>query len=247
MNVLVTAGNTQSPIDRVRCITNVFSGRTGARIALAANDRGHRVTLLTSQPRVVAELPHARDLVPPGWALHTYRTFADLEATMGELVRSGAFDAVVHSAAVSDYHVTGAFVPAAGTSLDREGLAWRSGAGEPRMAAAGAGKVKSTHPELWLRLEPAPKLVDKVRREWGFTGRLVKFKLEVGVSEAELLEIAERSRAQSAADLMVANTLEGMHDWAVVGSAAGYRRVGREKLPGIVVDAIESAAGEQRE
>ena len=52
--------------------------------------------------------------------------------------------------------------------------------------------------------------------------------------------VAEQSRAQSAADLMVANTLDGMHEWAVVGSAAGYRRVGRDELPGVVVDAIEA-------
>ena len=56
MKILVTAGNTQTPVDRVRCITNVFSGRTGARIALAAHDRGHAVTLLTSQPGVVRDL-----------------------------------------------------------------------------------------------------------------------------------------------------------------------------------------------
>ena len=54
MNVLVTAGNTQTPIDRVRCITNIFTGRTGARIAVEAHRRGHAVTLVTSHPRVVA-------------------------------------------------------------------------------------------------------------------------------------------------------------------------------------------------
>ena len=47
LNVLVTAGNTQTPLDRVRAITNIFSGRTGTRIALEAHRRGHRVTLLT--------------------------------------------------------------------------------------------------------------------------------------------------------------------------------------------------------
>ena len=35
MNLLVTAGNTQAPIDRVRCVTNVFSGRTGAQVPAA--------------------------------------------------------------------------------------------------------------------------------------------------------------------------------------------------------------------
>ena len=56
MNVLVTAGNTQTPIDRVRCITNVFTGRTGAQVALEAHRRGHAVTLLTSHPEVVRDL-----------------------------------------------------------------------------------------------------------------------------------------------------------------------------------------------
>jgi phosphopantothenate---cysteine ligase (CTP) len=223
MNILVTAGNTQAMIDRVRCITNVFSGRTGARVALAAHDRGHRVTLLTSKPGVVAELPHARELAPPAWDAQTYRTFEDLDAAMARLIRSKAFDAVVHSAAVSDYRVTGTFTRDGNDFVD-----------------VASGKVKSSHPELWLRLVPAPKLIDKVRREWGFAGRLVKFKLEVGVSEAELRLIAERSRLQSAADLMVANTLEGIQDWALVGSDAGYRRVGRDALPAVVMDAIET-------
>ena len=50
MKILVTAGNTQTPIDRVRCITNIFSGKTGAQIALEAHRHGHSVVLLTSHP-----------------------------------------------------------------------------------------------------------------------------------------------------------------------------------------------------
>jgi hypothetical protein len=50
VKILVTAGNTQTDIDRVRCITNVFSGRTGAQIAAEAFERGHAVSLLTSHP-----------------------------------------------------------------------------------------------------------------------------------------------------------------------------------------------------
>ena len=44
MNILVTAGNTQVFIDQVRCITNIFTGRTGAAIAVEAYRRGHSVT-----------------------------------------------------------------------------------------------------------------------------------------------------------------------------------------------------------
>jgi phosphopantothenate-cysteine ligase/phosphopantothenoylcysteine decarboxylase/phosphopantothenate--cysteine ligase len=101
-----------------------------------------------------------------------------------------------------------------------------------------AGKVKSSHPEVWLRLTPAPKLVDKVRTEWHFRGVLVKFKLEVGVSEDELREIAERSRLHSHADLMSANTLDGAAEWALVG-AGEYTKVPRANLAAEIVTRVE--------
>lgn len=164
MNVLVTAGNTQTPVDRVRCITNIFSGRTGAQIAATAFDRGHVVTLLTSHPEVLETIGGARPRVAPDWSVRSYRTFDDLERLMAAEITSGRYEAVVHAAAVSDFHVAGVF-------------SYREGQFED----VSAGKVKSSHPELWLKLVPAPKLVDKVRGEWRFGGLLMKFKLEVGV------------------------------------------------------------------
>jgi phosphopantothenate---cysteine ligase (CTP) len=84
-----------------------------------------------------------------------------------------------------------------------------------------------------------PKLVDLIRREWGFCGILVKFKLEAAVSESALLAVAERSRRQSDADWMVANTLEGAAEWAYLGSARGYERIDRSALATRLLDAIE--------
>jgi phosphopantothenate---cysteine ligase (CTP) len=94
---------------------------------------------------------------------------------------------------------------------------------------------------LWLRLVRAPKLVDRVRADWGFRGLLVKFKLEVGIDDARLLEIAERSRLHSAADLMAANTLEGAAHYAFLGPVAGaYQRVARRDLSARLLDALEA-------
>jgi phosphopantothenate-cysteine ligase/phosphopantothenoylcysteine decarboxylase/phosphopantothenate--cysteine ligase len=74
----------------------------------------------------------------------------------------------------------------------------------------------------------------------GFRGTLVKFKLEVGLSEAELLAVAEAARVHSKADLIAANTLEGMHEWALVGAGPGeYRKVTRAELPDYLLDRIE--------
>jgi phosphopantothenate-cysteine ligase/phosphopantothenoylcysteine decarboxylase/phosphopantothenate--cysteine ligase len=218
MKILVTAGNTQSPVDRVRCITNIFTGKTGARIAAAAFDRGHAVTLFTSHSEVLEAIPTIRPRQGPGWTVKTYRTYDELAALMSTAIPGGAFDTIVHAAAVNDYEVAGIF------TADRIDVS--------------AGKIKGSHPEIWLKLVPTPKLVDRIRTDWGFRGTLVKFKLEVGVSDEELLKIAEVSRIHSGADLMVANTLDG-YDWAFVG-AKDYVRVSREDLPAELLERIEA-------
>src|SRR5262249_41827639 len=113
-----------------------------------------------------------------------------------------------------------------------------------------AGKVKSDEPELWLRLVRAPKLIDRVRSDWSFSGILVKFKLEVGISEERLLDVAEASRRHSGADLMVANSYEEAALWAFLGPLEGtYQKVARRDLADRLLEAVEElyirrAAGE---
>jgi phosphopantothenate-cysteine ligase/phosphopantothenoylcysteine decarboxylase/phosphopantothenate--cysteine ligase len=225
-------------IDRVRCITNVFSGRTGAQIAGEAFERGHTVTLLTSHPEVLGAVPASRARQAPDWHVCPYRTFEELETLMAASIMEGDYDVVIHAAAVSDYQVAGIYALGAGTRFDLEAMTWAA-ADRPILVDAPSSKVKSHHPELWVRLRPAPKLVDKIRSQWGFSGVLVKFKLEVGVTDIELLAIAEGSRRQSDADLIVANTLEGMQDWAYLGEGiGGYQRVNRNELPDRLIDEV---------
>ena len=110
MNVLVTAGNTLAPIDRVRGITNIFTGRTGARIGIEAYQRRHQVTLLTSNPEA-EETPYHDE----HWSQSEFRYFDDLHERLKSLLQAGGFDAVVHCAAVSDYQCTGVYAPAPDT------------------------------------------------------------------------------------------------------------------------------------
>ncbi len=251
MNILVTAGNTLVPIDRVRCLTNIFTGRTGAAIALHAHACGHTVSLLTSHAEAVADLegqaPHPKDR----WIVQRYRTFDELRAQMERAIRSGGprelvrpFDAVIHCAAVSDFLAAGIYGPARNTRFRVEDGSWQ-GLDQlpPGLEKRTAGKVKSDEPELWIRLVPAPKLIDLIRTDWEFRGVLVKFKLEVGVSDEELVDIAEHSRRHSAADLMVANTLErpavGASYWAFLGPLeGGYQRISRRDLAARLLDAV---------
>src|SRR5207302_4195044 len=111
---------------------------------------------------------------------------------------SGLFDVLIHCAAVSDYEAAGIHAPDPHTHFRPEDARWQgSGPHAPTLLDGSAAKIKSDEPELWLRLIRTPKLIDLVRTDWGFRGILIKFKLEVGVSDQQLLEIAEQSRCQS--------------------------------------------------
>ncbi len=245
MNLLVTAGNTQVAIDKVRCLTNIFTGRTGAAIALEAYRRGHSVTLLTSHPDTVQQLQEDLTLARDRWRLYQFQMLTDLDQLMAERLTRNKYDVVVHCAAVSDYLSAGIFAPASGTHFQQEANIWHAPPGKsPTLVDRGAGKVKSDEPELWLRLVRAPKLVDKVRTDWGFHGTLVKFKLEVGLTDEQLLAVAEKSRVHSQADLMVANLLEegteAAADWVYLGPLdEGYERIARTELPATLIDTLE--------
>ena len=166
-----------------------------------------------------------------------YRTFDELQLLMREEIASSKCDVVIHTAAVSDYLSQGVYAPGPGLEFNAHTGEWK---GTGKLVDVHRGKVKSSHAELWLRpLVPAPKLVDQVRTPWGFGGVLVKFKLEVDVSEVELQRVAETSRLQSQADLMVANTLEGMGESGAGGcgrvSACYASRLGERE----VLDRVE--------
>ncbi len=67
------------------------------------------------------------------------------------------------------------------------------------------GKVPST--EDWtIKLSPTPKVIDRIRVWWP-NSLLVGFKLEVGKSKEELLEIARQAMNQWKAEIVVANDL----------------------------------------
>src|SRR3974377_477119 len=103
MNELVTAGNTQVSIDRVRVITTVFRGRTGARIAGCFARAGHQVTLMTSFPESAPADAEVDLSSPNRLEIKAYRTFDDLHREMSQALRQGTgIDVLVHSAAVSD-------------------------------------------------------------------------------------------------------------------------------------------------
>jgi phosphopantothenoylcysteine synthetase/decarboxylase len=241
MNFLITAGSTQSAIDRVRCVTSVFTGRTGTAIARTAWGRGHTITLATSRPDTLLE--YGINQHDPGerFSLVQFRTYDELAVLLQTRMKSGGFDVVCHAAAGGDYLPAGAYAPNPGTFFNARTGQWEAKSGPPTLVEQKAGKIPSSETEVWLRLVRGPKLIDRIRQPWGFSGILVKFQMESGLGDNELIELAETSRTASKADLMVATTLEAAAHMEFLGPLKDrYERVPRRELPDRLVLAVEA-------
>ncbi|MDR1123575.1 MAG: phosphopantothenoylcysteine decarboxylase [Elusimicrobiota bacterium] len=96
MNILLTLGATAEPVDGVRFITNLSTGKTGCALADGMAHAGHDVLALCGQ---YAQKPRlAKTLI--------FTDFADLNRQMRVQLGARDFDAVIHLAAVSDFSVS---------------------------------------------------------------------------------------------------------------------------------------------
>ncbi|HEV3387185.1 MAG TPA: phosphopantothenoylcysteine decarboxylase [Gemmata sp.] len=241
MNFLITAGSTQSAIDRVRCVTSVFTGRTGTSVARTAWGRGHTVTLATSRPDTLLE--YGINFRDPGERLSIvlFRTYDELAVLLQTQLKAGGFDVVCHAAAGGDYLPAGSFVPIPGTFFNARTGQWEARSGLPTLTEQKGGKIASSESEVWLRLVRGPKLIDRMRQPWGYTGILVKFQMQAGLGDNELIELSEASRTASGADLMVTTTLEAVLHTEFLGPLNDrYERVPRRELPDRLILAVES-------
>jgi phosphopantothenoylcysteine synthetase/decarboxylase len=231
MRCLVTAGNTREKIDRVRDWGNIFTGRTGLGIARALTTIG-AVDLLTSNQQ------HLDELEKEGGAIeaHGFSSHGMLMGELAGLMSSVKYDAVFMTAAVADYKPNGVW-----EIIERSGA---ENAAEQtwKVRRLSGEKISGAHWEIAVVGEHTAKIVDMFRRQWGYQGLLVKFKLEVGLRKDELIAVGRKSREASGADFLVANTLEmvdGQHAGAFLIGPDGEEWVERDKLPGRMVELVK--------
>ena len=201
MNVVVTGGGTIAPVDDVRQLTNVSSGRFSAAITEACLARGASVWHVHAPS---ARLPISRfaefDLDAPDpeaeharlarvrqdWLrvrdrLHLVPlragTVADYARALEATLRARPIDLIFLVMAVSDF--------------------------EPEPIA---GKLDSETDALVIRALRAPKVIRSVR-DWAPASYLVGFKLLSRADEPALIRAAEAACLTNRADLTVANDL----------------------------------------
>lgn len=164
LRVLVTAGPTHEPIDRVRYLGNRSSGRMGLALAEACIARDWPVTLLLG-PAAISP-PHHSHL-----AVHRFQTAADLQRLLHEHWPS--HDLLLMAAAVADYTVAGVKQDAAAhESKSRSEKIKRSGdrltlelVATPDLLAGLASITRPDQFVVGFALEPASTLATEAARK----------------------------------------------------------------------------------
>ncbi len=139
--ILITAGATWVKIDDVRIITNRFTGKTGLYLAKALDRQGYEITLLIN--------PHCLGKVE-GVTTVYYHYFDEFRKMLCGVLKKTSYDAIIHTAAVSDYKLRG----------------------------HKRGKIPSGKRSLNFKLIPAEKIIKRIR-QLARNSLLIQFKLEV--------------------------------------------------------------------
>jgi len=95
--ILITAGPVWVPIDDVRVISNIFSGRLGFEIAKESLKRGCNVTLLYGPGRVDLSL------LKGNISIIRFHYYNELKEILFNQLSRKKFDIIFQSAAISDY------------------------------------------------------------------------------------------------------------------------------------------------
>lgn len=226
MNVVVTGGATIAPIDDVRYLTNVSSGRFSAQITEMFLNRGAKVWHIHGANAVLpfadragfrldaqdieAEFERLRDLRQEYDDINRESrlccrpilagTVADYSAVLHETLTETPIDIIILAMAVSDY--------------------------EPRPEP---GKISSDRETWTLSLHRTPKVIQSVR-DWSPGSFLVGFKLLHDISAASLIETARQASIANRADLTIANDLQmkqrDQHTIHIVGAEGLVETIG---------------------
>jgi phosphopantothenoylcysteine decarboxylase/phosphopantothenate--cysteine ligase len=180
MNCIVTAGPTYEPLDQVRRLTNLSTGKLGTELAAFLTTQGHRVTLLMGEHATYRGIRLAE-------TVEMFGTTADLNARL-EKRASDDIAAVFHAAAVSDF----AFAKV-----------WRRSE-DGRLTEARAGKLSTREGNVLVELAPTPKIIVGLRKMFP-DALLVGWKFEVEGDRTDALEQAKRQIVDSRTDACVAN------------------------------------------
>ncbi len=181
LNILVTYGPTQEPIDGVRFISNHSTGQTGSKLVEYFSLQGHHTTCLISKNAIQPKYAHK--VVP-------FTTYQDLQDKLNETLGNKSFDGVIHLAAVSDYSVS---------SINN---------GNQQFKPSTSLKLASKFDSMSLNLKRNPKLILDIKSlSQNDATKVIAFKLTQEQKEDHLKEQIFQLSLRSEVDYVVHNDM----------------------------------------
>ena len=204
---LITSGPIRAPIDAIRFISSTSTGKLGSLLAIEALRRGAQVTFVFGEGSARPEPAELKSAGQDRFTARSVVTYDDMMKVFSQELGTQKYHVILHAMAVLDY------VP------------------ERKLSS----KTRSGKDEWIIKLVPTPKLIQIVKRV-DPQAFLVGFKLEVGVSQEELIEAARLMAEKSDADLVVANELgtiqRGEHQVTIINSTGTVQAIlqGKEEI-----------------
>jgi len=211
----ITCGPSYEPIDQVRRITNSSTGKLGIALANRLSGAGWPVLCLKGVGATCAEpLRPAVEAIP-------FTTNADLLDHLAAIPDRETIRAVLHAAALCDFRVRSA----------------ATATGD----ATSSAKISSGQGRLTLVLEPAPKVIARLRPLFP-QSRIVGWKYELEGSRLEAIEKGRRQIAENQTNACVVNGAAYGEGYGIVTAAAEEVRPlgGLDPLIGWLVGWLES-------
>lgn len=177
MKILITAGGTREYIDDVRFISNISTGNTASIMAnfLA---KEHDVVYLCSE---AAKLPKNKNI-----KIQKFTGFKNLDDKIKNILGNKKIDAMIHSAAVSDYSIK---------QIKTNG----------KKIKVITRKLSSRNNELTIVLKKNFKIIDRVKKySKNKNIKLVGFKLTSGALKEEIKQAVIKLKS---ADIVAHNDL----------------------------------------
>ncbi len=206
MNVVVTGGGTIAPIDDVRYIANVSSGRFAAAITEACLRRGANVWHIHAPSAQLPLLRAAKFDLDSADPADEHARLSSLRAEWAAS-RSRLHLVPLRVGSVAEYRET------LRKALVEQpiALAFLAMAVSDFDPVPVVGKIDSGEDEISIHARRVPKVIRSVR-DWSPSVFLVGFKLLSRSQPSELISAAETSCHANRADLVVANDLQTLRE-----------------------------------